>query len=145
MAWEEYKGNAGSYEDEEITFVKVKIGSKFEGTIDGIGKRKADRFGNAGDEQQTYFFTDPSGEKMAFTARKVLLERLDQARLSKGDRFRVEVEEAHSKEGRRYGAVTLLVDRASGEAAAKATEMPEEKPNAGNSANQPGSDEEPPF
>lgn len=136
MAWESYAGNAGNYEDEDIEFVPVKIGTEIEGTLDGKGNRKPNRFGE-GDEL-TYFYTGTDGVKRGFTARKAVLERFDAARPSKGDRFKLTVVGETSKSsGRQYGSPTLLIDRASGEAASQAAEMP--------STASAVSDDEPPF
>lgn len=142
MSWEEFKGKSSEdYEDEEITFVSVKIGTSIEGTIDGKGNRKPNRFGE-GDEQ-TYFYTGTDGLKYGVTARKNALERFDAARPGKGDRFKLDVVAATSKStGRKYGAVTLLVDRASGEAASTATELPGGSETGGNAAS---FDDSPPF
>lgn len=114
MAWETVGNGGKNYDDdEEVTFVSIVIGTKLEGTIEGFGNKKADRFGSDGGERAV-FFRGTDGLKYGAMARKIVLERFDEADLSKGDRFRLVVEAAGGKDGKKaYGLPVLQVDRKS--------------------------------
>lgn len=110
MSWETVGGNASFDNDEEVTFVPIKIGTKIEGTVEGLGNRKPNKFGDG--EERTVFYRGTDGLKYGATARKIVLERFDNAGLNKGDQFRLTVVEAGGKDGKRaYGLPTLQVNR----------------------------------
>lgn len=146
MAWETYSGNAGNgdYEQEEREWISFKIGTTAEGALDAFGKRKPSRFDDG--EELAVFWTGTDGVKYFGIARKVVLERFDAARLAKGDRFKLDIVKIQpEKQGAKaYGSPTLLVDRASGEAASQAAEMPAEAPKSAPASPVPDLDD-PPF
>lgn len=111
MAWETVGNGGKNYDDdEEVTFVPIKIGTKIEGTVEGFGNRKPNKFGDG--EERTVFYRGADGVKYGATARKIVLERFDNAGLNKGDQFRLSVDEAGGKDGKRaYGQPTLQVNR----------------------------------
>lgn len=118
MAYEEIGGNgggSGEYEDRER--VNLKIGVTLEGTFRRMSQRMPSRYGG---EYRYVDFDSTDGRKMTFGASKITLERFENAELADGDRFKLVVESAKSKEsGNTYARPRLFVDRAAGEPAAK--------------------------
>ncbi len=115
MAFEEVKGGNGEYEERE--FISAKIGVTFEGTYRHMGPLFEGEYGS----YRVTAFDAPDGRKLAVRASKILLERLESAGLSDGDRIKVVVESATAKKSNRtYASPRLFVDRAAGAPAAQA-------------------------
>lgn len=120
MAWETIEGK-GDGEFEERELLPVTIGSKIEGTV----KRVSDRFeGTYGDVRWVDVDT-LDGVEAKFPARKILLDRVEDADLKPGDQIRVEfVSEKPKKGGKPYNKPILQVNRGGGGSTTK-TKAPE--------------------
>ncbi|MDA3643820.1 hypothetical protein LZ318_11725 [Saccharopolyspora indica] len=124
-------GNGGSFEQRE--FVSAKIGTEFEGAFVDLGRLTEGQYG----QYRVLAFDTEDGRKMACRASKILLERLEQAGLNPGDKLKVTVESATSKQGRTYALPRLFVSRSSDQAGVVTTPQ--------QAAPKPVQDDEPPF
>ncbi|WP_190822034.1 hypothetical protein [Saccharopolyspora pogona] len=124
MAYEEISGNGGNNENRE--FVSAKIGATFEGVFQGMSRRLPSQFGG---EFRVVSLDLVDGRKVALSAGKILLERLEDADLEQGDRVKIVVESAQSKQGRKYALPRVYVDRSGSQVA----------------TSRPAADDEPPF
>ena len=117
MAYEEI-GNNGSFEERE--FVSAKIGATFEGTFVNMGPLTEGQYGT----YRVLAFDSTDGRKLACRASKILLERLESAGLTAGDKLRVVVESQTSKAGRTYALPRLFVSRSGGPVSAPQRSAP---------------------
>lgn len=144
MAWETIEGNSGSDgEFEERELLKVTIGSKIEGTV----KRVSDRYdGNYGEVRWVDVDT-LDGVEAKFPARKILLDRVEDADLKPGDQIRIEfVSEKPKNGGKNYNKPVLQVNRGGGNSPAKASEPKKAAPKAAPKSKAPEpADDEPDF
>lgn len=136
MAYEEVQGSTnGGGEFEEREFVSAKIGAEFEGVFRSMGPRTPSKY-NEGEHYRVAALDLNDGRKIAVRAGKILLERLEGAGLSDGDRVKIVVESGTTKDGKRtYALPRLFVDRSAAPAPA---------PQAAKSA-PVAEDDEPPF
>ena len=133
MAYEEISGGNGGNDDRE--FVSAKIGAEFEGIFRGMSNPMPSQYGG---EYRVTSIDTLDGRKIAVRATKILLERLEAAGLTDGDKLKIRVEEATTKDGKRtYANPRLFVDRSGGGAPA-----PAPKPAPARTRVQ---DDEPPF
>lgn len=121
--WEEAQGNGGG-EFEQRESLKTNIGSEFEGVFVRMSKLMPSKFG--GDMRYVDIDSDDGG-KYSFIASKILLERLESLGLAAGDRIKVKVESATSKNNNTYALPRVFVKRGVGQAAPAAKPAPEPK------------------
>lgn len=115
MAYTEISGGS-SNEDRE--FVSAKIGLEFEGAFRGMSRPMPSQYGG---EYRVTSFDLTDGRKIAIRATKILLERLEAAELSDGDKVKVVIESKPTKDGKRtYANPRIFVDRQGGQPAPSA-------------------------
>lgn len=140
--WETIEGNGGG-DFEERELLPVTIGSRIEGTV----RRVSERFeGTYGDVRWVDIDT-LDGVEAKFPARKILLDRVEDADLKPGNQVRIEfVSEMPKKGGKPFNKPVLQVNRGGGspakaepkKAAPKATPKAKAAPESSN-------DDEPDF
>lgn len=146
MGWNEVEGNGGG-EYEERERLSTKIGAEFEGTVRRVGPK---RLGDYGDVRWVDIDTS-EGVEACFPAGKILLERIESAGLNPGDRIKVVIESAKTKDGKHtYALPRLFVDHGAGESKPAAKKAAPAKKAAAKPAPkaktpEPDYDEEPPF
>ncbi|MGW3992186.1 hypothetical protein ACWEF6_01740 [Amycolatopsis sp. NPDC004772] len=123
MAWETIEGNGGG-DFEEREKLAVTIGSKIEGTVKRVGDRHEGTYGDV-----RWVDVDTlDGVEGVFPARKILLDRVEDADLKPGDQIRIEfVSEKPKKGGKPYNKPILQVNRGGGATAKKADPKPAPK------------------
>lgn len=111
MAYTEVSG--GSARDDDREFVSARIGLEFEGVFRGMSRPMPSQFGG---EYRVTSFDLTDGRKIAIRATKILLERLEAAELSDGDKVKIVIEPKQTKDGKRtYGNPRIFVDRQGGQ------------------------------
>ncbi|MGV9364484.1 hypothetical protein [Amycolatopsis sp. NPDC003731] len=147
MGWDEVEGNGGGdYEERER--LSTKIGAEFEGTVVRVGNLREGDYGPV----RWVDIDTPDGTKANFPAGKILLERIEAAGLNPGDRIKVVIESAKTKDGKHtYALPRVFVDRGAGESkpaakkAAPKKAAPAKKAEPAPAAPAADYDDDPPF
>ena len=116
MAFEEIQSSGGDGAEREA--VSAKIGVTLEGVFRGMSDRMPSQYGG---EFRIVELDLVDGREVVTFASKILLERIEAAGLADGDKVKIVVESATTKDGKRqYALPRLFVDRVSPTKAAPA-------------------------
>ncbi len=106
MAYEEVSTRQGDFSDRK--YVSPKIGTELEGIFQGMSPRLPSQFGG---EYRMFSLDATDGRKLSVPAGKILLDRIEAAHLTEGDKIRIVVGSETSKQGRQYALPRVYVDR----------------------------------